>query len=287
MFGRTPLSLGLVSILVSVLGTLVAGCSSVDVAQRMPAQSSGPTPADPSPQTFKTAGEIQFLVDAMAADFDKNKLPVEVLIRSTIALHAIAQKLSASFDARIEYRLAHPSKAPYVLQSEMDCRIWENYVFAHESEETLLLLQSKVLATRRDDLYRWFVGLFFANRGDTVAQILTKAQLTRALANQHTELCANGGCPDFAKVTDAHARPFDPFDDREMLNFKNKNLSKIAIYSSADFDNPTAGSCYAQSQREPNQASTPVFDWKTHHTWGETLPTGKFTITYDDGPNAK
>lgn len=273
---------------VSVLGLLLAGtminsgCSSKETKEvREPAQASE-TPAD---LEESSAQELKVLVGDLKTDFDKNKLPVEVVVRATIELASISQKLAASFDVRLEQRLRHPTENPQALQQDLDCRIWENYVSAHESEEKLLLLQKDILATDRADIYRWFISMFFANHSDNPATIMAKAQLTRALASNHQELCEARSCPSFVKVTNPRQRPFDPFNDREMLDYSNKKMNEIAIYSADDFDSKIPGYCFEQNQREPSQEA--AFDWKGHHTAGYTMAPGTFTVTYDDGPHAK
>jgi len=270
-----------------VIGNLTVSCSSKEMKEREPAQA-----ADNQTQLLSDIKEsnspehILNLVNEMGADFPKNKMPVEVLIRSTIEMASISQKLAASFDVRLEQQLRHQTEeSPHALRQDLDCRIWENYVSAHESEETLLALQEDILAIDRPDIYRWFVSLFFATHNDNAATIMAKAQLSRSLASNHAEVCHTISCPSFPKVTNPKQRPFDPFSDREMLNYKNQKLNEIAIYTVNDLDSKIPGYCFEQSQREPSQEA--AFDWKTHHTSGYSLKPGEFVVTYDDGPHAK
>jgi peptidoglycan/xylan/chitin deacetylase (PgdA/CDA1 family) len=270
-------------VLLPLLILSLAGCVTSKTTDREPAAQTVP-----STSNLDSGPDITALVQAMTENFESNRVPLESLIRSSVALAGDAQKLSASFDVRLNRFLANPPKGTYQVQSELDCKIWESYPLAQQSEETLLAIQRELLQANRQDNYTWFVSLLYANHGDTVTDVLTKAQMMRSLADQHGELCANNSnCLSFPKVIDPRKRPFDAFNDQEMLAFKKRNLEKIAIYSSADFDTNEKGSCFSEGDRKPQQVTTPSFDWKGHHTSGYGLKPGTFSITYDDGPNPK
>jgi peptidoglycan/xylan/chitin deacetylase (PgdA/CDA1 family) len=201
-------------------------------------------------------------------------------VRTQIMTLAWTQQLQASVDLYLD-----TNKKPELQESELTCKLWDSYYAHHEAEDRLRDVQDLLLKKRNQAAYDWYLSIFRSTKSDTPAQIMAKAQIARLLQSEHQEACKDSTCLEFSKFPGKPKAAFDPFNDQEMLTFKNAFANKISIYTAASLKAMPKGDCFADSDRIPASDEN-NYDWKARNKTGFNLKPGEYIFTYDDGPHA-
>ena len=271
-------------------------CQIFKSTERQPTQASvgiGPETISTNPGLDEKSEEqkqAEVMVDQIIQQNLNSRQQLSSEIRSFIMEASWAQQLVSSFDMYLDFKLSkssHDLEKPFALsESEINCKLWENSYFQTHAEEHLLLLQNFFLQKSDQQNYHWFLSFFKSSKADTPAQILAKAQLVRTLASNHHEKCTGKSCVDFLKFPGKPFSAFDPFNNQQMLDFKNKFSKKIAAYSPQEIDLMPKGQCFqTTSDRKPNTDEAP-YNWKIRNKTGRKLNPKEYIITYDDGPHS-
>jgi peptidoglycan/xylan/chitin deacetylase (PgdA/CDA1 family) len=220
------------------------------------------------------------LVDGVIGGDISSRQTLMAEVRAQIMTLAWTQQLQASVDLYLD------TKKTDLQGSELTCKLWDSYYAHHEAEDRLQEVQSIILKKQNQASYDWFLSIFRSNKADTPAQIMAKAQIARLLQSEHQEACQETKCLEFSKFPGKPSAAFDPFNDKEMLDFKNAFAKKISIYSTAALSAMPKGDCFADSDRKPSSTDENNYDWKARNKTGFNLKTGEYIFTYDDGPHA-
>ncbi len=221
------------------------------------------------------------LVGDSAKSFAKNRPAIEQEVASLLKSSTPAQRLLADHDLKLEKK---DEKAAELVE----CQIWETQAASHEVEAKVLALQHALFNANDKDAYTWFVSLVWPAKSDSPALNLAKATYVRRMHSFHESLCSTSKACAVTFPSTWAGQPFNPLDEKALLEFKKTNLEKLANDKTVVL--PKAASCSADAQRAI-AAVTPEmdkeYDWKKYHFTGAgpELNEGEFVITYDDGPH--
>lgn len=213
------------------------------------------------------------------ANLDDFKYRIGQMIRFYIIFGAKTEQIVASFDEKIQQGFNQSVNLEAVKSDlrEMDCQLMELHSFTHEIEDKLEVMYRLVLERRDPQVIDWFLErLAMAPGFDSSAQVIARVNYLRIIKSVHDTQCHEASCAT-ANFSKHRLRfPFDPFSNKQSLEYRLAHMKEIAIAS--ENTAPRAETCLS---RYPSSAEA------GKNTFGKSLATGSFSITYDDGPHPK